>query len=300
MLSNKSYLLFDTTNLAYVAFHRAARLDNLDKENIPNFYNGHVRAFNERIQTIKQYHGLAEVLFALDHKPLEKYKIFPDYKQGRFGRLRCKDGSYFSARAGCLDDLKRQNATVVYVKDHEADDAIASFVAQNFYNDMTVVSTDKDLWSILDHPNVRILNPVLNEYIGKQHLREAFCTKDKHKVITQYLTKYAQIKIWKAMWGDASDKVPNVVPRMKKQLLPPLIKSDGSWEDFEARINNTEISDNCKLLLEKNKEKIKINRKLVELKYNCELVIENYQKIEESTVREEVPSLTAEELESLF
>jgi len=277
MLSNKSFLLVDFSNVAYAAFFGAVAESKLDTEKIPLFYNEHVFNFKKRIESITRYHGLAEIVYALDRKPKYKYEIYPDYKKGR-GKLTCVDGSFFDVRAACLEELEKQRATVIYAEDYEADDAIASFVAQNFYSETTVVTTDKDLWAILDHPNVRILNFIKGEYITKQHLREAFCIKDKHKVITQYLTQYSQIKLWKQLWGDSGDNIPNAVPRMKKQLLPFIKKSDGTWEDFEAKLDYTALTEKCKTLLKTAEAQIKINSQLAHLKYNCKLVEETYQK----------------------
>lgn len=195
MVQRSSYLLIDFSNLAYASFFKTIAEARIQPDKIPLFYKDHVKHFNDRIQKIRQHHGLADLVYALDRRPVHKYDIYPDYKKGR-GKLMCEDGSFYDVKKPCLEDLEIQGATVIYAEDHEADDAIASFVAQHFDNDITVVSSDKDLWIVLDHPNVKILNFLKSEYITKQHLREAFCIKDKYGVIQKYLTEYSQIKLW--------------------------------------------------------------------------------------------------------
>jgi 5'-3' exonuclease len=276
VLNNRSYLLIDFSNVVYASFFGAIGDGRVDPERVPKFFDDHVRLFNKRVESLRQYHGMAEVIFALDRRPVKKYEIYPDYKKGR-GKLKCEDGSFFDVKQPCLDELERQGATVVYAEDYEADDAIASFVAQNFYSEITVVSSDRDLWAILDHPNVKVLNFIKGEYISKQHLREAFCIKDKHKVITSHLTKYAHIKLFKILWGDSSDNIPNIMPRMKKQLLPFVLKSDGTWEDFQTQIDYNKLTDRCKTLLKENVDKVQVNTELVLLRYNLDLVMETYQ-----------------------
>ena len=57
----------------------------------------------------------------------------------------------------------------------EADDAIATFVAQNCDDQkIVVVTTDKDLWQILDHPNTSILDPGSLEFVTEKLLKEKF------------------------------------------------------------------------------------------------------------------------------
>lgn len=276
MLSNEKYLLIDFSNLVYVSFFSCAMESKLDTENIPPYYNTHLHTFTRKLEWIHRRHPMHKIIFALDQRPTEKYEIYPEYKK-RDKKLICSDGSKFDPREIVLAEIAKRGATVVYAKDREADDAIASFVAQNFYSEIVVVSTDKDLWAILDHKNVRLFNMVKNEYVNKTHLRESFCIKDKHKVLTNWIKHYSQIKLWKTLWGDSSDNIPNAIPRMKKQLLPFVNASDGTWEDFKKKLDYGQLTKKCKELLLKNEEQIKINSKLVDLKYNCDLIVEIYK-----------------------
>jgi 5'-3' exonuclease len=283
MLNDKRFLLIDFSNLVYISFFGIVAETKLDTENIPLFFDAHVAVFNKKMDYIIRRHALSQVVFALDKKPVHKYDIFPDYKK-RDSKLKTADGSFFDPREAVLKELKRRHATVVYVEGHEADDAIASFVAQNFYSEVIIVTTDKDLWSVCEHPNAKIYNPIKGEYINKSHLRESFCVKDKYKVLTQWLTQYSQVKLYKTLWGDPSDNIPNVVPRMKKQLLPFIVASDGSWEDFKNKLDYTQLTERCKTLLRENVDKIKVNSELVQLKYNCKLVVETYKPPEKVCV----------------
>lgn len=104
------------------------------------------------------------------------------------------------------------------------------------------------------------------------------------------------ISLWKSMWGDSSDNIPNVVARMKKQLLPFVIESDGTWEDFQSKIDQTKLTPKCKTLLKENEEKIKVNAELVALRYNLNLMMETYKPRKGLAPME----LTPEIIETLF
>lgn len=261
----KSYVLIDFSNLVYISFFATYRGEPTQ---VPRGYNAHVDTFQKMIRGYRRWNGLAEFVYALDSRPEEKYRLHPGYKAGR-SKLSHDDGSYFDAQIPIKKNLTDE--TTVIASGYEADDAIASFVAQHFEDEVTVVTTDKDIWPINDHPNARVYDPIKRQYINENHLRESFCRKDKHKVIHEHLTDYAHIKLWKSLWGDSGDSVPNVVPRMQKQLLPVIAKTDGSLEDFYDKVEDAKISAKCKELLESSKEKVLLNDKLVRLNYRCVL-----------------------------
>jgi len=267
MFGQQSYVLVDFSNLVYISFFAAYRGGPTDE--IPMCYNEHANYFQKSIANLRKWNGMADFVYAIDSRPTEKYKIYPEYKQGR-NKLSHKDGSRFDAQEVVFKTMGP--ATTIRADGYEADDAIAAFVANHFDDEVIVVTTDRDLWQLCDYPNCRVFDPIKKEYIGENHIREKFCRKDKHKIIHEHLTSFGHIKLWKALWGDSSDNIKNMVPRMQKQLLPVIGQTDGSLESFYEKAAEAELTPKCKELLENSKEGVKLNEQLVRLNFTCEYV----------------------------
>jgi len=301
MLSDKSYVIIDFSNLVYISFFAAYGYK--DKVNIPKDYDKHVEYFHRCMGSYRRWNAMSEFVYALDTRPEEKYRLFPGYKGSR-EPLTHKDGTRFDAQIGILKSMD-PGSKALKAPGFEADDVIASFVAQNFYNEVVVISTDKDIWQLLDHPNARIYdpNPRRRCFINKNHVREAFCRKDKHKVIHEHLEGFAHIKLWKSLWGDAGDAVPNVVPRKQKELIPVINASDGTLDDFFEKAEEAKLSVGCRTLLNDAKDKILLNHKLVKLDYCCDIETEvlNLPDVEEGAPWDENGNaLTQAELDKIF
>ena len=279
----QNYVVIDFSNLVYISFFAAYRGK---ADAVPRYYDDHVRYFQNSIASYRRWNGLAKFIYALDCRPEEKYRLYPGYKGGR-QKLTHADGTRFDAMEPIKNSLGE--ATTIKATGYEADDSIASFVAQHFDDEITVITTDKDIWAISDHPNARVYDPFKKEYIGKHHIRTSFCRKDKHKIIHEHLTEYAQIRLWKGLYGDSGDKVPNVVPRTQKELIPLMAASDGSLEDFYDKVAQTELSPKCRQKLEDAKDKIIVNDKLVRLHYGLSLETEvlNQPEVEEGPLWDE-------------
>jgi len=277
LFNKKSYVVVDFSNLVYISFFAAYRGEPTA---IPLHYDAHVAYFHNCIGSYRRWNGLADFVYALDTRPDEKYRLHPGYKAGR-QKLSHKDGSRFNALQPILDSMGQ--ATTIKADGYEADDAMASFVAQNFEDEIIIVTTDKDLWCVADHPNARVYDPLKREFIDKHHVRASFCRKDKHKVVQEHLTEFAQIKLFKTLWGDSSDAIPNVVLRTKNELLPLLTTTDGSLEDFYDKVAAAKLTPKCRLKISEAKEKIILNNKLVRLNYGCVLQQEtiNLPEVEE-------------------
>ena len=251
-------ILIDFSNLVWSSFHSSLRYHKYEPETCPLDYTGHVDCFHQKLVKILQDQPCEDYLFVLDQKPKLKFSIYPEYKKSR-KRIE------FNPKPAILRLLQSWGAKVVKGEYCEADDVIASYVANNLTTDICVASTDKDLWQLLENSKTKVYNFHKNNFVTKRELDEAYGLKD-----------FAHIKLHKTLWGDLGDNVPNLVPRMQKNLLPIIMQTDGTLNDFwkYTTANWDTLSDRCKQILDENREKLKINYELVRLNFDCEYCVE--------------------------
>lgn len=246
-------VVVDLSNLIWSTFYSSLRSNRIEAETCPITYTGHLDFFHAKLVKILQDQPCNEYLFAIDRKPVNKFKLFPDYKKSR-NRID------FDPKPAIMGILGEWNAKILYSDDNEADDVIASFIADHYEQSITVASTDKDLWQLCDLDTVRIYNFQKGSFVSAHDLKEAFD-----------LEHYSHIKLHKALWGDSSDNVPNLVPRHQKSLLPIIKQTDGTLKDFWKHVERqrTSLSEKCLDLLDKNRDKLQINYELVRLNFDC-------------------------------
>ena len=123
------------------------------------------------------------------------------------------------------------------------------------------------MWPLLEIPTVKIYNFHKNSFVTKQELFK-----------TYGLTQFPQVRLHKTLWGDVGDNVSNLIPRMQKNLMPLIIQTDGTLNDFWDIVNKSwdQLTDRCKEILLENKEKLKINYELVRLNFDCDYIKEYY------------------------
>jgi len=262
-------VLIDFSNLVWSSFFSSLKFFKYEPETCPSYFTGHVDYFHQKLVKILQDQPCNEYIFVLDHRPYKKFEIFPDYKKSR-KKLE------FKPKPAILRLLDSWRAKVLYSEGNEADDAIASYVADHLDTDITVATTDKDLWQLLENPKTKVYNFHKNSFITKRELNEAYGISD-----------YSQIKLHKTLWGDSGDGVPNVLPRMQKNLMPYLTQTDGTLKGFlnivDANWDN--LSDRCKQIINENRDRLKINYELVRLNFDCPYKLEYY--IHEDTLKKE-------------
>jgi DNA polymerase-1 len=118
-------------------------------------------------------------------KSLRK-NIYPDYKANRK-----KDNvtpEEENNRQNLFDQISELRRTILpalgfnnnFIKTgYEADDLIAYIVLNNFYEEFTIVSTDQDLYQVLND-NVRIYNIITKSYFTKQDFEGKFQLHPTH------------------------------------------------------------------------------------------------------------------------
>lgn len=254
-------VLFDFSNIVYTAFFSALRDKKLKPEDVPEDFTAHVGVFSNRVKNCMSqlshfYNGPIETIFALDCFPKWKYDLLPSYKSNR------KSKSWkVRPKNLCLALVSNWDAKRAFSDGMEADDVLATLAARNYEDrPVTVVSTDKDLWHICSQPNTYFFNHMTNDFLTQDKLEADYGLKN-----------YCAIKGYKSLWGDASDCIPNVLPRAQKQFLAPLDRFYGDVFTLNAELDNLGIDEKWTQRFKEAWPDIQRNEKLVALNYNSKI-----------------------------
>jgi len=258
-------VLVDFSNLANMAFFSAISFAKIKPEETPLDFRNHIQSFNQKLSGFLSKFHWDELWFVLDSRPQYKYDLYPDYKSGR-------KRMDFDPKTAIFDLLKSWNSNMLVAKGFEADDGIATFATQS-EGDVLILSSDKDLWQLLNRPQTWIFSMYNNQYITPDALSEAF-----------ELDSFKHISLYKTLWGDSGDSVPNLAPRQKKHLLPAVRESDGTLKSFYECLQRHSVPEKCREVLEANKDKILINEKLVSLNTDCQLTMFQAQDLEKHVI----------------
>ncbi len=210
---SKRKVIFDFSNMAYQALFAVTRTPEvLEKE-----FDGHYRIFISKVQALlsRMSDANCELIFCLDSFPQAKKDVYPEYKDGRKKFDFDPKKGLLSALSGIVD------FKISKVKGYEADDVMASLVAQNPEEQCVVVSSDKDLWCLMQYNNCNIFDLHKNEYVTHEMFVEKFT-----------IVNYKHLTLFKTLWGDSSDNIPNVMPRTQKSMIPLIQETDGTMSSF--------------------------------------------------------------------
>lgn len=226
-------------------------------------FDGHYRVFISKVQALlaKLSDMNSELVFVLDSFPQAKKDIYAEYKEGR-------KRFDFDPKKGLLSALNSIiEFKIAKVKGYEADDVMASLVKQNSHRNVVVVTSDKDLWVLLQHQNCNVYDLSKNEYVT----HEMFY--DKYK-----LNDYRHITLYKTLWGDSSDNIPNVMPALQKSMLPLISQTDGTLADFIQRFEESRPKHTKAVIAkyESNQDQLIDNYTLVSLNSNLDVVTHPY------------------------
>lgn len=253
-------LIFDFSNLAYQSLFAVTRTPEvLEKE-----FDGHYPIFISKVQALlaKLSDGNCEIVFALDSFPQAKKDIYPEYKEGR-------KRFDFDPKKGLLAALSNTlEFKIAKVKGYEADDVIGTLVAKNPDKNCVVISSDKDLWTLMRYNNCNVYSIHKNEYITHEMFVEEFSIVD-----------YEQLPLVKALWGDASDNVKNKLPRAQKHMIPLIGQTNGSMTQLIAKVEDNKATLPPKVVAtwEANLDEIIDNYSVVDL--SCSLEFECHQYV---------------------
>lgn len=241
-------LIIDSNNLCYRALiSRGAReiagqeVAGRQKEIILSVIQG----FLVQLRKLAYKCGTNKFIFTFDSKPYHRTKLFPEYKSTRATEGRAKHERRIS-KWGPPPQLKKpifdliQNKVLpkigfknIFSKEgYEADDIIASIVKTYSkhvpYGSLVVVSTDKDLYQLLDHC-------IIYHFKSGELTREVFAKRYPFPP-----------KVWpyfRALTGDASDAIPGIKSVGPDRAIHFLTKSIGKSGKVYERIVSPEGKD---------------------------------------------------------
>lgn len=224
----KCVVIYDTSNMAYRAAHAHKSLTTQDGRPSGHVYGAiqQVLSFCRKLTNEFGIAGSIHQHFATDSFDCFRYDIYSNYKANRQDKLGYSP----------VEDVWKMacfipKATVYGCSGYEADDVIAALVRvhRNRANRVIVVSSDRDLWQLMDGNTVRIYAHTLKRFVTRADLIEHF----------HGLAFPGGIALMKAVFGDASDNIPPAVPRLRKKPVVPAIqklaeRGKATYEEFTA------------------------------------------------------------------
>jgi 5'-3' exonuclease len=207
------YLIIDFANLVWRVTTVKTNTVFARKDGYPT---SHLFLFARSIIALLKQYPQHTPLFVLEGSTANRRKVFPEYKGQRL-----HDPEAFDPFPDLLPLLTFMTSAVAYNSDYEADDVIYSIVT-NFPGRHVVVSTDKDLWSLLS--KAVVVNGSKGE-LKLEQVQKAFgeCPLES-------------IALYKAIYGDPSDNIPPIKGLRWAQVLPWL-QHCATPTDLQAGLN---------------------------------------------------------------
>lgn len=164
----QTWLLLDCPYLCYRAHYSTGGLSH---NGIPT---GVLYGFFQSLMQIQDILSVSRMAFCFDSKKSKRKKMYPDYKANRKHSDDAKEVAeqISTLRKRVLPELGYKN--VFCRKGYEADDLIAGLVHQQVGNEIgeaVIVSTDKDLYQLVRHPDVWMWNPRTKEAITEETIK---------------------------------------------------------------------------------------------------------------------------------
>lgn len=243
----KTYLIFDTSWVAHASVLSKAyswmsckrRGDGTDSP------SGHIFGSIMKIMSSLKAYGTSmketDLIFVFDEKPLKALELFPEYKAGR--------QHTFNPIPDVRSMISHLNCMEASCAHTEADHVVASLATKlSKERKVYVVSADKDLWQLLDTPNV-FLVPRADERVSIPEFNKKFG-----------LLYPRSIALHKAIFGDPSDNIPKLEGRLERKIISKYIdESDGTPTDFYERLSRCpeDMKPATFELLQSNKKHVK-------------------------------------------
>lgn len=253
------YAFIDYSNIAHAIWCTTTNVDLSDCSDDAEVDNRMLEVctgrMEKKLKAMVRELGHPQPILVLDNFSIHKSDLYIKYKMNR--------PSLGAKPVGRLVDWAVQNYPkhVCESLEHEADDVIATLCSRNKETESIVVSADKDLWQLING-RVKVYCPLKRKFIETEDIINAFdVAKPEHVVLH------------KTCWGDYGDNVPNVMPRMHKQILPMIRKSDGTLRDLTLRIEDqwSSLTERCRNLYHSGRQQLAINYQIVKLATDCQI-----------------------------
>lgn len=223
-------IVVDVSNLA---FRAAFRFKDLSHNGAPT---GHIYGAMSMLTALQKHYGLKndiQFVFALDGKCAWRREILPTYKAQR-GYVQALVGHHGMIEE-VHDVLKCIPGLTIHAPTDEADDVIATHIANNSRKQQYIFSKDRDLWQLMHHHMVRVITSSKDPPITVYQIVDDFHT-----------TNPRLIPLAKALIGDTSDNIPGVKGFSREDLK--LILDEMSEPSVDDLVKVTTSLDQRKAL----------------------------------------------------
>lgn len=197
-------LAIDVSNLCYRSFH--AFNSNKNKLSFRDRPTGVLFGFFRDLIQMSEFHRTDSFVFCFDSKTSVRRELFSEYK---IKRIESYEKST-KAEKRALGELREQvrllkdeylprlgYGNIYHYEGYEADDLLAAYSHVTFPEEVLLVSSDKDLYSVLD-PRVQIYDIFQKRTLSSQWFFSKYNLHPK---------EWVQLK---ALMGDPSDSIPGV------------------------------------------------------------------------------------------
>jgi 5'-3' exonuclease len=220
---------------------------------------GHVKRYTKPGQRVA-------LVIALDNEPREKSRLLPEYKMNRDENQVLLEEEKNERLDSFYSFLKTFPCTFVDAAYEEADDVIAT-ITKKYRKPTYIMSSDKDLWQLLNNPRVQQISLRKSEKVSDADLLKSFDTTRK---------RAHMIALYKAVMGDVSDNIPKV-PRIPTKAFHEAMRAISYADSCEDPVSlvmeaaaNLEKPRAHTLLVEHEKT-VRRNLEIVTLKKDLEL-----------------------------
>ena len=265
-MSTECTMVVDTSNLAY-RFMFANGFKKTDGEptgHILGFLNWYIKTYSD-LHQFKDSGWVGNLVFALDRRPTRKLDLYPEYKANR------KKRDTYNPVPDIERLLRYMGCTTIHCDGEEADDVMASYVACSDSTNIVVVSSDKDMYQLVERGRVRQQATVggFVGYVSHDDLYDAYG-----------LHRFQDVPLWKAVFGDSGDNIKPVVPRLRKKVVTPIINgSHGTIQSFYEHMFREDIPDDIrkKLTTDECRKKLEMNMEIIKLKTDVNHTVTRYK-----------------------
>jgi DNA polymerase-1 len=241
----KTLTVIDTFAFFFRAYYALPPLKSND-----GFPTGLLTGFINFIHQLQNLHMTDFIVFALDSKSSFRKELYPLYKANRPEPPQ----DLMMQLEVAISWIEKMGFKTLTKDGFEADDVIATLMRlakeQEIYGKM--VSSDKDLYQLIDDNKI-----VLYDWVKKKNIGQEECVK-KFGVEPKYFVDF------QALIGDSSDNIPGV-PGIGPKTASKIINMFHTLEEVYENIEKVGTKRIQNLLLE-NKEKAFLSRELVKLR----------------------------------
>lgn len=220
---------------------------------------GHVKRYTKPGQRVA-------LVIALDNEPREKSRLFPEYKMNRDANQVLLEEEKNERLDSYYSFLRTFPCTFVDAEYEEADDVIAT-ITKKYRKPTYIMSSDKDLWQLLNNPRVQQISLRKSEKVTDADLLKSFDTTRK---------RAHMIALYKAVMGDVSDNIPKV-PRIPTKAFHEAMRSISYGDNCEDPVSLV-MEAAAKLekprahtLLVEHEQRVRRNLEIVTLKKDLDL-----------------------------